>query len=484
MFRQTSRSASELKTETLKTEFTMHRRAFLKTLAATSAASAAAVAFPAIVRAQTLGLGGGVAPSNRLNLGVIGAGLQGRVIMTGAMANAAARIIAVCDVDRRHREQTRQFIEKTYADETASGTYHGCDEYGDMRELLARPDIDAVLIASPEHWHALHVIHAARAGKHIYCEKPSGASIPETRAMLDAVRASGVVCQIGSQQRSMTNYLRAIDLARCGYLGGITRARVGLPRYMNVRPAGGPDLVAGLGGYSAEPLPRSGAPEPVPPGLDYDTWLGPAEPLPYCKARVHYHWRWNFAFGGGRITDWIGHHFDSAALALRVNDRLPVAIRNATASFLDDTPLYNTASDYAFEAHYDNGIVIEVSSSLREGVHLDGAEGSVFVNRSAIEYGKPQLRRVHIPSHRALFRLDGARGHMDDFIACALNGAPPRAPMSDAHCVTAAAHLANIAFRSRRRELRFDPAAEQLIDAPDAARYLQRVMRAPWTLPA
>ncbi len=459
----------------------MNRRSFLKTLATTSAAAAA---FPSIVRAQTLGLGGGVAPSNRLNLGVIGAGLQGRVIMTAAMANAAARIVAVCDVDRRHREQTRRFVEETYAGETGSGTYRGCDDYGDMRELLARPDIDAVLIASPEHWHALHVVHAARAGKHIYCEKPSGASIPETRAMLDAVRASGVVCQIGSQQRSMSNYLRVIDLARNSYLGEIKRVRVGLPRYMNVRPAGSAGLAASLGGYSDDPPPRSGAPEPVPPGLDYDTWLGPAEALPYCKARVHYHWRWNFAFGGGRITDWVGHHYDSAALALRVNDRMPVAIRNATARFLDDTPLYNTASDYAFEAHYDNGAVIEISSALREGVHIDGTEGSVFVNRSALEYSKPQLRRVQIPSHRALFRLDDARGHMDDFIACALKGATPRAPMSDAHCVTAAAHLANIAFRAGRRELRFDPVAEQLINAPDAVRYFQRVMRAPWTLPA
>ncbi|WP_334319118.1 Gfo/Idh/MocA family oxidoreductase [Termitidicoccus mucosus] len=442
----------------------MNRRSFLKTLAVSSAAAT----FPSIVRAQALGLGDTTAPSVRLNIGCIGTGIQGRANLTNALANSSVRVVAVCDVDKKHREQAHRMVEETYAREKRSGTYKGCAEYDDMRELLARPDIDAVLIATPEHWHALNVIYAARAGKHIYCEKPAGASIPETRAMLNAVQFAGVVCQIGSQQRSSTDFLRVIDLTRGGYLGAIKRVRVGLPSDMNKRPA--------------QAVP--GMPEPVPPELDYETWLGPAGPLPYCKARVHYNWRWNFAFGGGRLTDWVGHHFDSAALAMRVSNMMPIAIREAKARFLDDSPLYNTAADYSFEAHYANGIVIEVSSALREGVHIDGSEGSVYVNRGIVEYSAPHLRRIQIPTQRLSLSQSGPRGHMNDFVECALSGARPRAPMSDAHCVTAAAHLANVAFRAGRRELRFDPVVEQLVDAPDAVRYFQRTMRAPWTLDA
>jgi predicted dehydrogenase len=332
----------------------------------------------------------------------------------------------------------------------------------DYRELVARPDIDAVWISTPDHWHALPLIAAAQAGKDIYAEKPLCLTIPEGQAMVRAVEQAGVVCQIGSQQRSGLEFQRAVQLARNGYLGKITRVQVGLP-------GGGPKKVS-------NPL----YPQAIPEKLNYDFWLGPAPDAPYCKERCHYEFRWIFDYSGGQLTDWIGHHYDIASWALDLTHTGPVAIKNASATF-SDNPLYNTATDYSFEAHYANGIIIEVSSKNKSGLRIEGTDGWVWVTRGKSEFSSPAFQTAIFPSTG--FCLEPVN-HTKNFMNAVRTRQKPICPIDEALRTVTVAHLANAAFRTGRSELRWDPEKQEVIDAPDTHGILYRAYRSPWQLPA
>ena len=438
----------------------MQRRSFLKMLAASSAA----MAFPSIVRAQTLGLNGKVAPSNRLALGFIGIGGQGSGHFNGELGDSLVQINGICDVDAARVQTAKQKLQTAYGAQIASGVYKGCFATGDFRKLIDRPDIDAVWISVPDHWHALPVIYAAQAGKDIYAEKPLSLTIPEGQAMVSAVQASGVVCQVGSQQRSSIEFQRAVQLVRNGMLGKITRVQVGLPGGMGVH-----------GKAPTAPMAK----QEVPPGFDYESWLGPAPLAPYYRERCHFNFRFCFDYSGGELTDWIGHHFDIAAWALDLTHTGPVAIKNATAKFAV-SPLYDTATDYAFEAHYANGTVIEVASKNRGGLRIEGSDGWVYVNRGVIEFSSPELGRVAFPSNG--FCLTPT-SHTKNFLDCVQSRQTPICPIDEAHRTVSVAHLANAAFRTGRSELQWDPDKQEVIDAPSAAAMLQRAYRSPWQLP-
>jgi predicted dehydrogenase len=439
----------------------MQRRSFLKLLAASSAA----IAFPSIVRADTLGLNGKVAPSNRLALGFIGIGNQGGGHFHGELGDPLVQVVGLCDVDQLKVQAGKAAVETAYGAQKASGTYKGCFLTGDFRELIARPEIDAVWISVPDHWHALPVIHAAQAGKDIYAEKPLSLTIPEGQAMVSAVQDSGVVCQIGSQQRSSGEFQRAVQLARNGLLGKITRVQVGLPGGISVR-----------GKRPVAPMAK----QDVPATLDYNMWLGPAPYAPYYAERLDWNFRWCFDYSGGQLTDWIGHHFDIASWALDVTHTGPVAIKNASAVFATD-PIYNTATDYSFEAHYANGTMFEVSSKNRSGVRIEGTDGWVYVTRGTIEFSDPELGRVAFPS-TGFCLTPGS--HTKNFLDCVQSRQTPICPIDQALRTVSVAHLANAAFRTGRSELQWDPDKQEVIDAPDAAALLQRAYRSPWQLPA
>jgi predicted dehydrogenase len=429
------------------------RRSFLKFLAA-------GASLPLIVRAQTLGLGG-PAPSEVITIGCIGVGGQGNGLMGNFLGSAACRVVAVCDVDATRLDKARQRVDNQYQ---APGT---CAAYGDYRELLAHPDLDAVVIATPDHWHALITVHAAQAGKHVYCEKPAATSIAEGRAMADAVRRAGVVCQIGSMQRSWGEFQRVVELARNGFLGEIQKVTVGLPAGPAARPV------------APEVLARGETP---PSTLDYDRWLGPAPVVPYHADRVHYQWRWQFAFGGGQVTDWIGHHYDIAALATNVAHLQPLAIRAASARFDDLGAFFETATAYSFQSVYANGTVIDTASSNPGGTRIEGTKGWVYANRGVLEHSSEALRRIVIPSQGYTLSA-GPRSHTDDFLAAIATRATPRCPVIEAHNIAAVAHLANASFRSGLSEVRWDPATESLVGCPEAEQYLHRTYRAPHALP-
>ena len=436
----------------------LNRRSFLK-LAATT--TAGLVALPRFARAASLE---SVAPSNRIAIGVIGVGGQGGMhLQHNLVTDPRVQVVAVCDVDTTRRNAAKALVEKTYADASASGSYKGCFATGDFRELIDRADVDAVLIAVNDHWHALPLIYAARAGKDIYAEKPLSLTIPEGKAMVKAVEESGVVCQIGSQQRSSSEFQRCVELARNGFLGDVKRIRVGLPH------GAGPALKGPL------------YPQKIPEGFDYEFWLGPAPWAPYCKERCSFDFRWVSDYSGGQLTDWIGHHFDIGAWGGGVSTTGPVAIKKATAHFATG-PLYNTADDYAFEAHYANGLVIEVSSRIRSGTEFIGSEGSCWADRGRSDFSSPTLRTAPIPSDG--FKIAEPRqSHWENFFSAVASRQPTRCPIQEAHRVASVAHLANIAFRSGHSELAWDPLAEEIIGAPDAQRLVARSYRSPWQLP-
>lgn len=434
------------------------RRAFLKRLALGAAVGAG---LPSLLSAQTLGLAGSVAANSRITIGVIGLGGQGGGLMRGFLNNASARVVALCDVDAQRLADARR---------QADGAYQGTDTtagYADYRELLAHPDLDAVVIATPDHWHALMTVDAARAGKHVYCEKPAATSIAEGRAMADAIRRAGVVGQIGSMQRSMGEFQRVVELARNGFLGEIKKITVGLPSGPSARLVADKDLQAW----------------PAPPAtLDYERWLGPAPALPYRAERTHYQWRWQFAFGGGQVADWIGHHYDIGALAADVTKFQPIALENITGAFANPGPFVETATAYSFTARYANGVAIDTASSNRSGVRIEGSEGWVYANRGVLEHSSESLRRLVIPSQG--YKLSGGPGsHSDDFLAAIKTRTTPRCPVIEGHNIAAVAHLANAGIRAGVPDLRWNPALEALVDRPEAERFLRRTYRAPYVLP-
>jgi len=452
---------------------------------------------PEIVPASALGRGGAVPPSSRITLGVIGAGNQGIADIRSFLRDPRVQIVAVCDVNRESagywngaiggREPARRKVDEGYAEAIADGSYRGCAAFTDYRELLARADIDAVEIATPDHWHAIQAIDACRAGKDVYCQKPLSLTVAEGRAMADAVREHGRILQTGSQQRSDKNFRRAAELVRNGRIGKLKTVRCGMP-------GGRPDL-----GKTGDRK----APEPVPDGFDYDLWLGPAPWKPYAPARCHVNFRWILDYSGGQVTDWGGHHPDCAQWGMGADDSGPIEIRKARGVFPLD-PLWDTATEYYFEAVYAGGVTMVISNAdysvldpkpsadaagnhqpgtsnrPRPGVTWEGEDGWVWADRGKHDASSKDILESEIGEDDIhLYKSDD---HFRNFIDCVISREEPVSPVETAHRSITIAHLGNIAMLLCRDTLRWDPATETILDDPEAAAMLSRPHRAPWTL--
>ncbi|MBU4458949.1 MAG: Gfo/Idh/MocA family oxidoreductase [Verrucomicrobia bacterium] len=298
----------------------MKRRAFLKQ----AGGAAAGLGFPAIVPARVFGA---TAPSNRIVVGMIGVGSHGTSVnLKGFLAQPDAQVVAVCDVDSAHLANARKLVNERYGDS-------GCTATGDFRAILARPDIDAVMISTPDHWHVPISLAALRAGKDVCCEKPT-LTLAEGRAQADAVRRYGAVFQTSTEDRSVAVYHRMAELVRNGRIGRVHTVRIGLP----TGPAG-----------DGDPTPK-----PVPPELDYDMWLGPAPWAPYTPDRVHFNFRWILDYSVGMIADWGAHLFDTAQWGLDVERSGPVEI-DGRGTFMSKG-LFNTAREFRVEYRYANGV--------------------------------------------------------------------------------------------------------------------------------
>jgi len=454
-----------------RTHVEITRRRFL---GRTAAAGTVAAAAPYLVPGSVLGLEDRPAANERINMAFLGTGNQGTGDMGAFLGDGRVQVVAVCDVNRespgywggsvRGREPARRRVDERYAAQRASGQYKGCAAYVDFREVLSRDDIDAVEVATPDHWHALLVVEACKAGKDIYCQKPLSLTIPEGRAMANAVKRYGVVFQTGSQQRSDHNFRRAAELVLNGRIGKLETVECGLP-------GGRPDYGKTAGRKQ---------PEPVPEGFDYDLWLGPAPYSPYCAARTHVNFRWVLDYSGGQLTDWGGHHPDCAQWGMGTQYTGPVEIRAAQASFPPD-PVWDTATDYYFEAVYKNGVKMIVSNRVRGGVTWKGTEGQVWANRGRHDAEPKSILDSKIgPDEIHLYE---SGNHFRNFIDCVVSRKEPIAPAEVAHRSITICHLGNIAMQLGIDGFRWDPDKEQIVDNPEAARMLSRAYREPWVLP-
>ena len=425
----------------------LSRRLFLKT---TTLAAGALAGFPAIIPAAVLGPN---APSKRITLGAIGVGGQGTHNLRGFLGHPEVQVLAVCDVDQARRNKAQELVHQQYANQE-------CAAYNDFRGLLARQDIDAVLVCTPENWHSLITIAAAKAGKDIYCEKPFAPTIAEGRAAADAVRRYGRILQVGSQERSRANGRFACELARSGALGRIHTIRVNLPAVRHE--------------IEVQPI------EPVPEGFDYDFWLGPAPWMPYTKLRCHGNFRWILDYSDGELTDRGCHVGDLAQWGNGTDHSGPVEIEGRGTFPADG--LWNTAYEYEIHARYANGVHMIIASVEPRGVKFEGDEGWVFyhVHEATLEAEPQSLLSLKIrdnPLHHVVQTTD----HHQDWLNCIRTRREPVAPAEAGHRSSSLCHLANFSLLLGRN-LFWDPVRENFHDDAAANAMIARSMRGPWSL--
>ena len=420
------------------------RRGFLKT-------SLAAMAAPAIIPATSLGKDGATAPSDRITMGLIGIGKQGEGHVRALSRNANVQVLAICDVYKKFADLGIKYVTDAYASNKPDGKYRGVQGYVDYRELIARDDIDAVLIAVPDHQHAIVAILAARSGKDIYCEKPLSLTISEARAMVNAVRNYGRVFQTGSQQRSSREFLIACQLVRNGYIGRIKEVFVGV-------------------GVSSQPCDLPG--QPIPEGLDWDRWLGPAPYRPFNEVlrpnhnRSFPNWRAYRDYSGGAMTDFGAHHFDIAQWGLGMDATGPVEV----------VPPNGKDVQY-LTYRYANGIPMYRGGP--PAVTFVGTEGEVYVDRGKLTTKPDYLAQM--PFKVSDIHLYKSPGHHQDWINCIRSRNLPICDVEIGCRTASVCHIGNIACWLNR-PLKWDPVKEVFPGDDEANRWLSRAYREPYVL--
>ncbi len=418
------------------------RRSFLESVLATATA-------PLIVPASLFGQ---TAPSNRIAVGFIGVGSHGtHHNLKHYLRQPDARTVMVCDVDDRHLERAKQTVDRHYGDT-------GCATTKDFREVLARPDIDAVIVSTPDHWHTLISVLAVRAGKDVQCEKPT-LTIEEGQILTREVNKHRRVFQTSTEDRAIPVYHRMAELVRNGRIGKLTKIEVILPKQPTV--AGDP------------------TPQPVPPELDYDMWLGPAPEAPYCKDRVHFHFRWIWDYSGGIICDWGTHLFDTAQWGNDTERSGPVEVDGKGTHW--EGGLYDTVKDYDVTYRYANGVIMicKPGNPSLKFVGSDGWVGNTGWRGQLQASSDAILNSVIADNEVKLFTEP--EGEHRNFLDCVKNRQAPYFPVDIGHRVSTVCHLANLSIRLGR-PLLWDPAKERFRNDDEANRLRSRNMRRPWTL--
>ena len=435
------------------------RRRFLTKAAGTVVG---AISFPYIVPLSALGQRARVAPSNRITMGCIGVGGkrpggQGTVDLQGFLGRDVVQVVAVCDVDSVHRNRARDIVNEKYGNKD-------CSTYNDFRQLLAREDIDAVSIVVPDHWHAIVAVTAARRALDIFSQKPLAYSIPEGRAICDAVKRYGVVWQTGNSMRSSRNVRFACELVRNGRIGKVHTVKVGLPNVNRVADNG-------------DRIRNETKPTAVPEGLDYDMWLGPAPWKPYSPGRCHWNFRWVNDYSGGQITDWAGHYCDVAQWGMGTDLTGPIEIEGEGVFPTDG--LFDTVENYRFDCRYAEGLTMIVAGRFKDGVRFDGSEGWVFVSHRELDaHQKSLLDSVIGPDEIHLYK---SNDHKGNFLDCIRTRSEAASPAKIAQRSVSVGHLGLIAIRLGRK-LKWDPKKELFVNDSEADRLLSRPMRSPWHL--
>lgn len=429
------------------------RRGFLKT-------GALAVGAPWVLPPSSMGLEAKQAPSNRIGLGFIGLGAMNSGHIGRYLGHPDVQIVAGCDPWAHKREAAQQRIHSRYADQFGVGSYRGCTVYNDFRDLIHDRNVDAVVIATPDHWHTIPALAAVRAGKDVYLEKPMTLTIEEGRVLADAVEQTGQIFQHGAQQRSHWDFGRAVELVRNGRIGRLRTIEVGIHA-----------------GAATEDHPE----EPVPEGFDYSLWLGQAPLAPYCPARCVGVRPWILIrdYSGGRITSWGSHHLDIAHWAMDADFTGPIEIEGTGA--FPEGGLYNTALTWRIVLRYANGVTVVFTDNIQQpqGIKFIGDKGWIFVSRTEIKAEPSGILRSTIGADE--LHLQTSRDHQQNFIDCIKSRAKTVSPAEIAHRSVTACHLTNICLQLGRK-VSWDPQNERFVNDPEADKFISREMRKPWRL--
>jgi len=451
------------------------------------ARTAAAAVLPTIVPSSVFGLGDKPAPSNRVTLGVVGWGMQGPGNTKALLELADCQVVAACDLDKNHLGRAVDTVNEHYGNTD-------CKAYHDFRELMARPDIDAVMIAVPDHWHELVAVEALNNKKDVYGEKPLAKTIAEQQGIVKAVQRNKRIWQTGSWQRSVANFHKAAEIVRNGMIGKITHVEVGLPSGHHDFAGTVPELLAKLPGAPKNPeflatiLPGTPAWDMAvsapPEDLDYETWIGPSKMEPYIKTRGHMNWRWNYNTGGGQLMDWIGHHCDIAHWGMDADNSGPSEVEGH-GDFPDKDAIWNTCTKYRIECKYPNDITMTIAgghSDIKSGTKWIGTDGWVWVNRGEFDGSKPEWNDYKtLPEEMRKVKLYKSTNHQRNFIDCVKSRQPTITPVETAHHSTIPGHLGLISMIVGRK-LKWDVKRENINHDDAATKLMSRPYRAPWKM--
>ena len=453
------------------------RRKFIhSSLKATAISSLALNVFPSIVPARVFGKN---APSNRIAIGAIGNGRISRIHdLPGVWKYDYAQVIAVCDLDTKRAADTKGLVNDYYSKKNGK-SFDGITMYHDYRELIRNKDIDAVLISTPDHTHAMICIAAARAGKHIYMQKPASLTISEGRIVSDIVQKSAVKFQIGSQQRSSTQFRYAAELVRNGRIGQLKTVYVGLP---------------------GDPSGEEENEMPIPSNLNYDMWLGSTPLVYYTEKRVHPQadygrpgWLRCEQFGAGMITGWGSHHIDSAHWGMGMERSGPIEV-GGRAEF-PAKGLWDVHGIFKTEALYANGVKMVVSNELPNGIKFEGSEGWIFVTRGnyqatasdpvnpdgtkPLDASDPKIIKSEIGPNEFHFMV--SKDHHGNWLESIRDNKSPIAPVEEGHRSCSACLVHHIAMKLKRK-VYWDPGKERFTNDEEANAMLSRPQRAPYAI--
>lgn len=437
------------------------RRRFLSGAAGLSVAT---VGFPYLVSSSALGKAGNVAASNRIVVGCIGVGPQGTGVMYNFLGQKDARVVAICDLKKQRREEVREIVNKHYQDT-------GCVMYEDFRELVARSDIDVVLVATTDHWHVLTSLAAVRSGKDVYMEKPMGLSVQQDQAMREAVHRYGRKFQFGTQQRSSRDFRLACELA--------LNERIGKLHTINVWSPG-----SSSGGDSK--------PVPEPDGIDYNMWLGPAPYVPYTKDRCSNSLWWFISdYALGFIAGWGIHPVDIAIWGGGDKLKTPLEIEG-TGTWPSPDGVCDTAMNWKVTCRYESGVTLNFTGdpypdewkkrygrTTSHGTAFEGTNGWVHVDRSGINAHPKELLSTEFGPDE--IRLDSSDNHVRNLLDCVKTRARTISHIDDAVQGDIICQISDVAIRLERK-LKWDTKNERFVNSEEANRMLKRAIRSPWRL--
>ena len=460
------------------------RRRFLQ-----STSAAAALASSPLLRAA-----GRVSANDRITIGAIGWGMIGPANVKAFLGESDCQVVAACDLDPNHLQTAVDTINGKYGNKD-------CKAYQDYRELLARDDIDAVMIAVPDQWHAVIATEAAARKKDIYGEKPLARTIAEQQAIVRAVQQNNVIWQTGSWQRSLPQFHKAAEIVRNGLIGNVTHVEVGLPGGHHDFPGTLPAFLKRLSSLPDKPADPAkivpGTPAwnlaitKPPANFDYDRWLGPSREEPYIDVRVFQNWRWNYNTGGGQLLDWIGHHGDIAHWGLGFDHTGP-SIVEGHGEFPPEHAIWNTATKYTISSTYRKEVtgysndvhmsIVGGSPAIAMGTKWIGTDGWVWVDRSGFDASNPDwIKMEALPDDLRKVQLYVSNEHRRNFLDSVRSRKPTITPVETAHHSLIPGHLGLISMLTGRK-IEWDVASETIVNDTGASEMLTRPYRAPYKL--